>query len=78
MLWDKGQEAAADTPGVESGDVEHIGHQGEHLDIGDDTAGGFWCRLQAGPAFPMGCYAEPEHRRSTVRILALNAGPPVP
>ena len=78
MLWDKGHEAAADTAGVDSCDVEHIGHHGEHLDVRDDTAGGFWCRLEAGPAFPVGCHTEPVHGRGAVRILALPAGPSVP
>lgn len=74
VLGEKGHKAAADAPGMDGCDVEHVGHSGKHLDVRDDAAGGLWCRLEAGPALPLGSHAEPRHRMGDVRVSVLPAG----
>lgn len=78
VLWDEGHEAAADAPGVDSRDVEHVGHHGEHLDVRDAAAGGFRLLLEAGLAFSMGGHAEPGHGEGTVRPPHSPLARPVP
>lgn len=78
VLWDEGDEAAADAPGVDGGDVEHVGHHGEHLDVWDAAAGGSRLRLEAGLALPMGGQAQPGHGVGTVRPPHSPLARPVP
>lgn len=76
VLWNKGHKAAADAPGVDGRDVQHVGHHGEHSDVWDGAAGGFWCRLEAGMALPMGGHAKPGHGVGTMMASAPPAGWP--
>lgn len=78
VLGDKGHKAAADAPGMDGCDVEHVGHNGKHLDVWDGAGGGLWCRLEAGPALPLGSHAEPRHRVGAMRVSVLPAGLLVP
>jgi hypothetical protein len=61
VLDHEGQEAAAGAAWVHGCDVEHIGHHGEQLQVGDGAAGGLRRLLQAGQALPRDGHAEPGH-----------------